>query len=254
MKISKIQRLIVLELFSLMVLCGILCTLSSEPSVLPSNSSATVSVTPSPAAQKDYIKWVDFQVTCEAMKDAYHYDIETYQTSTHLNWISLLAYLAAKNGGNFQNYKSADMKKLADTLLSGENTLEGLTKDMKYYNYYLEAYTAVLGGMVGEYEIETASNSTNTSPVYQQQYGLKAFLPIAKNFPYSDYDDFGASRSYGYNRPHLGHDMMGQTGTPIINKIVTIQYLHSYKQRTMQNCLRQWFFACYIHFFLRSVQ
>ena len=32
----------------------------------------------------------------------------------------------------------------------------------------------------------------------------------------SDYDDFGSSRSYGYKRPHLGHDMMGQIGTPII--------------------------------------
>ena len=35
-------------------------------------------------------------------------------------------------------------------------------------------------------------------------------------FPYQDYDDFGASRSFGYKRPHLGHDMMGQIGTPII--------------------------------------
>jgi len=41
-------------------------------------------------------------------------------------------------------------------------------------------------------------------------------LPIAKNFPYSDYDDFGVSRSYGYKRRHLGHDMMGQVGTPIV--------------------------------------
>ena len=26
---------------------------------------------------------------------------------------------------------------------------------MDYYDYYLEAYEAVLGGMVGEYEMET---------------------------------------------------------------------------------------------------
>ena len=44
-------------------------------------------------------------------------------------------------------------------------------------------------------------------------YGLKAYSPIAKEFPYSDYDDFGVSRSYGYKRNHLGHDMMGQVGT-----------------------------------------
>ena len=42
------------------------------------------------------------------------------------------------------------------------------------------------------------------------------FSPIAKNFPYSDFDDFGASRSYGFKRKHLGHDMMGQVGTPVI--------------------------------------
>ena len=48
------------------------------------------------------------------------------------------------------------------------------------------------------------------------KYGLKAFHPLAKNFPYSHYDDFGVSRSYGYRRQHLGHDMMGQTGTPVV--------------------------------------
>ena len=39
---------------------------------------------------------------------------------------------------------------------------------------------------------------------------------MAKGFEYNHYDDFGARRSYGYERKHLGHDMMGQTGTPII--------------------------------------
>ena len=29
-------------------------------------------------------------------------------------------------------------------------------------------------------------------------------------------DDFGVSRSYGFKRRHLGHDMMGQVGTPVI--------------------------------------
>ena len=75
--------------------------------------------------------------------------------------------------------------------------------------------------MVGEYQIEeeqTQENQTDSEEQleYVTRYGLKAFSPIAKNFPYSDYDDFGASRSYGYRRVHLGHDMMGATGTPII--------------------------------------
>jgi len=58
--------------------------------------------------------------------------------------------------------------------------------------------------------------STPTDRVWVTKYGLKAFSPIAKGFPYQDYDDFGVSRSYGYKRQHLGHDMMGQVGTPVI--------------------------------------
>ena len=85
---------------------------------------------------------------------------------------------------------------------------------MDYYEYYYEAYEAVLGGMVGEYEIEQDDGAGGK--VWKKVYGLKAFSPIAKGFEYNDYDDFGSSRSYGYRRPHLGHDMMGQIGTPII--------------------------------------
>ena len=51
---------------------------------------------------------------------------------------------------------------------------------------------------------------------YQENYGLKAFLPIAKNYNFSHYDDFGNSRSYGFKRTHLGNDLMGNIGTPII--------------------------------------
>ena len=114
---------------------------------------------------------------------------------------------------------------------------------MKYYPYYYEAYDAVLGGLIGEYEIEvyessavsskeTATAVPTTAPsntpaetptptaapakIWERRYGLKGFSPIAKNYYYYDYDDFGASRSYGYKRVHLGHDMMGQVGSPII--------------------------------------
>lgn len=159
--------------------------------------------------EKDIIKWVDFNVSLEALEQAYQYDISTCNTDTHLNWIELLAYAAAKNGGSFSKAPSKEIDALAKALTAKETTLEELTKDLKYYPYYLEAYTAVLGGMVGEYEIEEEG-------CWVKKYGLKAYSPIAKNFPYSDYDDFGVSRSYGYKRAHLGHDMMGQTGTPII--------------------------------------
>lgn len=219
MKLHKLKRMISIELI-LLVLLLVMTTLDTVHPLLPvSNASATPVgpiASPTPAPEKDYIKWVEFNVTCEAMKDAYQYDISTYGQKIHLNWISLLAYLGTKNGGDFSGYQSSEMEELTEVLLSGDKTMEQLTKDMKYYSYYLEAYTAVLGGMVGEYEIEVTSDTASSNAVWEKRYGLKAFLPLAKNFPYTDYDDFGAARSYGYNRPHLGHDMMGQTGTPII--------------------------------------
>ena len=160
-----------------------------------------------------YIKWVDFNVTSEALSAAYDLDVKSYGQSVHLNWIELLAYVGAKKGGNFGKESPALIKKLASELSSGETTMKKLTKDMEYYDYYYEAYEAVLGGMVGEYEIE--QEDENGQKQWKKVYGLKAFSPIAKGFEYNDYDDFGSSRSYGYKRQHLGHDMMGQVGTPI---------------------------------------
>lgn len=160
--------------------------------------------------KEESIKWVDFNVSYEALCKAYEYDMDTYGKEMHLDWIELLAYTAAKNGGDFGINAVSDMKKIADKICAGETTMEEATADMKYYPYYLEAYSAVLDGFVGEYEIQEEEDGT-----YVKKYGLKAFSPIAKGFPYSDYDDFGVSRSYGYKREHLGHDMMGQVGTPI---------------------------------------
>ncbi|WP_330581572.1 hypothetical protein [Faecalicatena contorta] len=164
--------------------------------------------------KKDFIKWVEFNVTYEALNRAYTYDVETYEEDVHLNWVELLAYLGAKYGGDFTRYSERDMTEAAEKLLSGEVTMEELTADMQYYGYYREAYGAVLDGMVGEYEIERPDGEGADKKVWKKYYGLKAYCPIAKTFPYSDYDDFGVSRSYGYRRNHLGHDMMGQVGTP----------------------------------------
>lgn len=168
--------------------------------------SGTVEVT-----ADGYIKWVDFNVSYEALCKAYEYDVSTYGEKVHLNWIDLLAYVAATNGGDFGVGAAEDIRNIAEKLLSGETTLKKATKDLKYFSYYKEAYTAVLGGFVGEYEIQEKAGGE-----YIKKYGLKAFSPVAKGFEYSDYDDFGVSRSYGYARQHLGHDMMGQVGTPII--------------------------------------
>lgn len=175
------------------------------------------------AKEKDYIKWVEFNVTKEALQQAYEYDVGTHETEYPLHWVELLAYLGAKYGGDFTRYSSKDMKELAEKLSDGKTTIEQITADMEYYPYFREAYGAVLDGMVGEYQVpEEIINSPeedkekNEGVKWVTQYGLKAFHPIAKGFPYGDYDDFGVSRSYGYRRNHLGHDMMGQVGTPVV--------------------------------------
>lgn len=157
-------------------------------------------------ADGNYIKWVEFHVTCEAMAAAYDLDVGTYKDEIHLNWIELLAYVGAKTGGKFDKNSVREIQKVAKKLQDGETTMDELTEEMEYYDYYLEAYTAVLGGMVGEFDLQEET--------WHHYYGLKAFSPIAAGFDYSHYDDFGTSRSYGYRRPHLGHDMMGLIGTP----------------------------------------
>lgn len=170
-------------------------------------------------AEKKYIKWVDFNVSYEALCEAYKWDAESWkeaaedQDAVHVGWIELLAYVGARHGGEFPSGAVAEIAKTAKRLMGKEATMAELTEGMEYYAYYLEAYQAVLGGYVGEYEIQKASEDGSVK--WQKCYGLKAFSPVAKGFEYSDYDDFGASRSYGYARPHLGHDMMGQTGTPV---------------------------------------
>lgn len=162
---------------------------------------------PNGQKQEDtYIKWVDFQVSKLALEEAYEYDVDTYGTDAHISWIDLLAWTAAHTGGAFDQDREVYqwMTQLEEDREKGSE-LKDLTGNLKYFSYYQEAYGAVLGGMVGEFELEGKS-----------RYGLKAFHPIAKGFPYTDYDDFGASRTYGYRRNHLGHDMLGQVGTPII--------------------------------------
>lgn len=166
------------------------------------------------SADGNYIKWVDFNITSEALGKAYELDVASHQDKTPVDWIELLAYVGAKGGGKFGRGSVAQLQETADKLRSGETTMEKLTKDMEYYDYYHEAYSAVLGGMVGEFSIEAKRDDTGVVQ-WREEYGLKAFSPIAKGFEYSHYDDFGSSRSYGYARPHLGHDMMGQIGTPI---------------------------------------
>lgn len=219
-KLTKSTAIIVIQLFILLFLTFSLCLKSREAaseSVLLAEDGDTPE---NGGAKKDYIHWVDFTVPSDVLEKAFRYDVNTCQEDIHLDWIELLSYLGAKYGGDFSNFKASDLDTLAEKLKNGE-TMEELAGGMKYYSYYKDAYTAVLGGLVGYFDEEIdapegSGSDESTQKVWVTKYGLKAFSPIAKNFPYSDYDDFGVARSYGYKRQHLGHDMMGQVGTPVI--------------------------------------
>lgn len=152
------------------------------------------------------IKWVDFDVPYESLKYAMEQDIATFEQEKHLSWIDILALAACRTGGKCG---LASVKKATNDLKSHKSAQELLGDTYKYYSYYHEAYTAALGGLLGSYEIEVGGE-------WKPTYGLKAFSPIASGYHYAHCSDFGVSRSFGFQRKHLGNDLMGSLGTPIV--------------------------------------
>ena len=154
----------------------------------------------------DAIKWVDFQVPYESLKYALDRDVATFEQEKHLNWIDILALSACRTGGRCG---LSSVKKAAEDLASDKSPEELLGGLYKYYDYYHRSFDAALGGLVGSYAIEINGE-------WKQTYGLKAFSPIAAGYGYSHCSDFGVSRSFGFKRKHLGNDLMGSLGTPIV--------------------------------------
>jgi len=154
----------------------------------------------------DTIKWVDFQIPYESLKYAMEQDIETFEQEKHISWIDILALAGCRTGGRCGLQA---VKKAASELREDRSAEELLGDLYRYYAYYHEAYGAVLGGMLGSYAIEVNGQ-------WKPTYGLKAYLPIAAGHGYRHCDDFGVGRSFGFARKHLGHDMMGSQGTPIV--------------------------------------
>ena len=152
------------------------------------------------------IKWVDFGVPYESLKYAMEQDISTFEQEKHISWIDILALAACRTGGKCP---AGSVKKAAADLKGDKSPEELLGQTYQYYRYYHEAYTAALGGFLGSYAI-TVNGETKTI------YGLKAFSPIAAGYGYSHCSDFGVGRSFGFKRKHLGNDLMGGLGTPIV--------------------------------------
>jgi len=152
------------------------------------------------------IKWVDFGVPFESLKYAMDVDISTAEKEKHISWIDILAVAGCRTGGKCP---LKAVQKAAKEL-EGVQDIEDLLGSLyQYYPYYKESFSAVLGGLLGNYTIEVNGE-------VKPAYGLKAFSPIAAGYGYSHSDDFGNRRTFGFARKHLGHDMMGTLGTPIV--------------------------------------
>lgn len=154
----------------------------------------------------DFIKWVDFDVPYESLQYAMNVDIDSFEEEQHISWIDILSLAACRTGGKCG---LTSVKRAARELKQGKVPQELLGEAFRYYSYYHEAYSAVLGGLLGSFAI--CRNGT-----WVPKYGLKAYSPIAEGYSYSHYDDFGASRSFGFQRKHLGNDLLGSPGTPIV--------------------------------------
>ena len=152
------------------------------------------------------IRWVNFDVPYESLKYAMDIDIDSCEKDNHISWIDILSVAACRTGGKCG---LLSVQKASTELLEGKSPEELLGSLFRYYEYYRESYSAVLGGLLGTYAIEVDGES-------RIAYGLKAYSPIAAGYGYSHCADFGNVRSFGFNRKHLGNDLMGTLGTPIV--------------------------------------
>lgn len=152
------------------------------------------------------IRWVDFGVPYESLKYAMDVDINSFENENHISWIDILALAGCRTGGRCP---LSSVKTAVKQLEQGGDPEALLGNLYKYYDYYRNVYKAVLGGLMGSYAIEVKGE-------IKPAYGLKAYSPIAAGYGYSHCADFGNQRSFGFARKHLGNDLMGGLGTPIV--------------------------------------
>ena len=156
--------------------------------------------------QAQPIRWVDFGVPYESLTYAMQVDVRTFEQEKHISWIDILALAACRTGGKCP---LTSVKKAAKQL-EGDGTAEELLGELyQYYPYYHESLSAALGGLLGSFAICVNGE-------WKPAYGLKAYSPVAAGYGYSHCSDFGNSRSFGFARKHLGNDLMGRAGTPIV--------------------------------------
>jgi len=192
----------------IVIIAFLLVTLFFAIALTSNFSSVSASVSEVDPTESPVVRWVDFNADTKTLKSVLAFCKEYNATETPQDFSEVLSYLACKNGNKFSHKTSqANLQKLRTHINSG-GTIEDIYPDNKYFNTYLEGYKAIFDGLVGEYKTDLQSEEIH--------YGIRGFSPIANGFWYSHHDDFGNRRSFGFNRKHLGHDLFGSVGTPII--------------------------------------
>ena len=94
-------------------------------------------------AKEDVIRWVDFDVSCEAMERAVELAAQARERDEPVTWLQLLALAGVYGGGHV---RPAQVTRAAEGFRTAQPVAPG---QQKLYAYYLQAYTAALGGLVG---------------------------------------------------------------------------------------------------------
>lgn len=202
-----IRKHLFFSIVAFLLIAAIFSAFCSLPMIFSSAAEETRTNSP--------IKWMSFDPPESAMNDAIKADIESQEKLIKINWIDLLSLLAAKYWGEWKRYQKKDLQAYVTRLQNGEKIKE-ISASLQKFPYFSECYHAVLDGFVGDFLIGTSSYDVEGNTVMQSKYGLRAYSPIAYGYSYSHYKDFGASRSFGFSRRHLGNDLMASVGTPII--------------------------------------
>ncbi len=154
--------------------------------------------------QNSTIKWVDFDIPHNALSYAMEIDLNS---GGILNWIEILSIAAVWYDGDWTRYKSSDIDSI-HTQLKHDNAI-AVSGSEEIYNYYYKSYHAVLGGWL------SVEQTVEENGVVMPLYGISVSTPISSEYSPTHEPDFGASRSFGYDRKHLGNDIMAEEGTPI---------------------------------------
>ena len=84
--------------------------------------------------EKKYIKWVDFDVSAGALRDAMEVDVNSHGSECEIDWVELLSALATRYGGDFSRYKKSDLKDMVEKYRQGSDFCT-LSKNEKTFAY-----------------------------------------------------------------------------------------------------------------------